>query len=176
MAATDAAELGQTTDPRALIPGDPPAIYENARVLTGRAHSAQAVGDALKRIDTGAWRGPASDRFHEEHQTEVPRWLLAADSLDSAAQVLTGYASTLAWAQGQATEAIAKWQQGDVETQRARAAHESAVADAQAQTRTHAERGDPTVVRPPAFNDTGEPLRQAAREILNRARATGGGG
>nr|WP_239071890.1 hypothetical protein [Amycolatopsis sp. SID8362] len=67
------AELGQTTDPKALIPGDPPAIYENARVLAARANSALAAGDALKRIDTGAWRGPASDKFHEDHQTEVPR-------------------------------------------------------------------------------------------------------
>jgi hypothetical protein len=164
------AELGQTTDPKALIPGDPPAVYENARVLGARARSAGAVGDALKRIDTGGWQGPASNRFHDEHQTEVPRWLQADDSLDNAAQALAAYADTLAWAQGQAAEAIAQWQQGDAATQQAKQAHERSVADAQTRTRANAERGDPTVVQPPPFTDPGEAQRQAARDILNRAR------
>jgi hypothetical protein len=164
------AELGQTTDPKALIPGDPPAVYENARVLAERANSALAAGDALKRIDTGAWRGPASDKFHEDHQTEVPRWLEASDSLDNAAQMLTAYANTLSWAQGQASEAIAQWQQGDAATQQAKTAHDRAVSDAQAQTRSNAERGDPTVVQAPPFADPGEVQRQAARDTLNRAR------
>lgn len=164
------AELGQTTDPKALIPGNPPAVYENARVLAARASSAGAVGEALKRIDTGGWRGPASDRFHDDHQTEVPRWLQADDSLDNAAQALTGYADTLAWAQGQAAEAIAQWQHGETATQQAKQAHDRAVTDAQTQTRANAERGDPTVVQPPAFTDPGEAQRQAARDILNRAR------
>ncbi|MFC9255375.1 putative T7SS-secreted protein [Amycolatopsis thailandensis] len=164
------AELGQTTDPKALIPGDPPAVYENARVLEARANSAGAVGDALKRIDTGGWRGPASDRFHEDHQTEVPRWMQADDSLDNAAQALTAYADTLAWAQGQAAEAIAQWQRGDTATEQAEQAYDRAVADAQTRTRANAERGDPTVVQPPAFTDPGEAHRQAARDILKRAR------
>ena len=164
------AELGQTTDPKALIPGDPPAVYENARVLGARANSAGAVGDALKRIDTGGWRGPASDRFHDDHQTEVPRWLQADDSLDSAAQALSAYADTLAWAQGQAAEAIAQWQQGDAATQQAKQAHDRAVTDAQTRTQANAERGDPTVVQPPPFTDPGEAQRQAARDTLNRAR------
>ncbi|WP_244199722.1 putative T7SS-secreted protein [Amycolatopsis thailandensis] len=164
------AELGQTTDPKALIPGDPPAVYENARVLEARASSAGAVGDALKRIDTGGWRGPASDRFHEDHQTEVPRWMQADDSLDNAAQALTAYADTLAWAQGQAAEAIAQWQRGDTATEQAEQAYDRAVADAQTRTRANAERGDPTVVQPPAFTDPGEAHRQAARDILKRAR------
>lgn len=164
------AELGQTIDPKALIPGDPPAVFENARVLGARANSAGAVGDALKRIDTGSWQGKASDKFHEDHQTEVPRWLQAGDSLDSAAQMLNGFATTLSWAQGQAVEAIARWQQGDAATQQARAAHDRAVSDAQTQTQANAHRGDPTVVQPPPFTDPGEAQRQEARDILNRAR------
>ncbi|KDN17662.1 putative T7SS-secreted protein [Amycolatopsis rifamycinica] len=163
-------ELGQTADPKALVPGDPPAVFENARVLEARAKSAAAVGEALKKIDTGAWRGPASDKFHEDHQTEVPRWLEASDSLDNAAQALTAYANTLSWAQGQASEAIAKWEEGEAATQQAKIAHDRAVSTAQAQTRANAERGDPAVVPPPPFTDTGEAQRQAARDILNRAR------
>jgi len=66
------AELGQATDPRALVPGNPETIFENVRVLEGRAKSAIAAGEALKGIDTGGWQGEASDRFHETNQTEVP--------------------------------------------------------------------------------------------------------
>jgi type VII secretion system ESX-1 substrate len=51
------AELGGTHDPRALVPGDPDAIAENARALRGRAKSAGDAGDGLRAIDTGAWSG-----------------------------------------------------------------------------------------------------------------------
>jgi hypothetical protein len=44
------------------------------------------------------------------------------------------------------------------------------VSDAQNQTWANAERGDATVVQPPPFTDPGEAQRQAARDILNRAR------
>ncbi|WP_410607529.1 putative T7SS-secreted protein [Amycolatopsis sp. lyj-109] len=164
------AELGQTADPKALIPGDPPAVFENARVLSERAKTAHAVGDALRRIDTGAWQGPAADKFHEDHQTEVPRWGQAGDSLDNAALALTDFANCLSWAQGQAAEAIAQWQQGDNATQQAKTEHDRAVADADAKTRANAQHGDPTVVQAPPFTDPGEGQRQAARDILNRAR------
>jgi hypothetical protein len=164
------AELGQTTDPKALIPGDPDAVFENARVLHGRAREALAAGDALNRIDTGAWRGPASDKFHEDHQTEVPRWGNAGDSLDNAALALTDFANCLSWAQGQAAEAIAQWQQGENATRQATTDHDRAVADADTRTRANAQHGDPTVVAAPPFTDPGEAQRQAARDLLTRAR------
>jgi hypothetical protein len=164
------AELGQTADPKALVPGNPDAVFENARVLHERARDALEAGESLKRIDTGAWQGQASTKFHEAHQTEVPRWLGAGDSLDNAALALTDFANCLAWAQGQAAEAIAAWQQGETATQNATTAHNQAVADAQTQTQANAGRGDPTVVQAPAFVDPGDAQRQAARDILNRAR------
>ncbi|MFI7121953.1 putative T7SS-secreted protein [Amycolatopsis sp. NPDC049868] len=164
------AELGQTDDPTALVPGDPDAVFENARVLHERARDALEVGDALKRIDTGAWQGPASNQFHDDHQTEVPRWGNAGDSLDNAALALTDLANCLAWAQAQAAEAIAQWKQGEADTQRAIAAHGDACAQADEQNRANIERGDPTVVQPPPFTDPGEAKRQAARDILSRAR------
>ncbi|MGH9061407.1 MAG: putative T7SS-secreted protein, partial [Acidimicrobiales bacterium] len=164
------AELGQTTDPKALIPGDDNAIFENARVLHGRAKAALAAEDELKRIDTGGWRGAAADKFHEHHQTDVPRWGQAGDSLDNAAQALTDYSNCLSWAQGQATEAIALWQDGDAATQKAKAEHDKAVTDADTRTRANAEHGNPTVVAAPPFTDPGEAKRQAARDMLARAR------
>ncbi|MER5392557.1 putative T7SS-secreted protein [Saccharopolyspora sp. NPDC002686] len=164
------AELGQTSDPKALIPGAPDAIQEKARVLGARAEDSIRAGEALKQIDTGAWTGEASDRFHDEHQTAVPRWLKAGDSLNVARRALETFAGCLSWAQGQAAEAIELWKQGEEATRRAQAAHDQAVADSQARTQANAGRGDPTVVQTPAFVDPGEGQRQAARDMLERAR------
>jgi hypothetical protein len=164
------AELGQTNDPKALVPGNAEAIVDKARVLRARAEDALSAGHALKRIDTGAWTGEASARFHETHQTEVPRWMQAGDSLNAAATALDDYAACLSWAQSQAAEAIHLWNQGQAATQQAQVAHEQVVSDSHARTRANAERGDPSVVRPPVFSDPGEAQRQAAREVLDRAR------
>lgn len=163
-------ELGQTNDPKALVAGDAAAIFENVRVLRGRYDDVIAAGEALQRIDTGGWTGQAADSFREQHRTDVPRWFSASDSLDNGATALRDYADCLVWAQGQAAGAIDLWQQGEAATRQAREAHGRAVADAQAQTNTNAARGDPTVVQPPPFVDTGEPKRQAARDMLNPAR------
>ncbi|MGH3972567.1 MAG: WXG100 family type VII secretion target [Pseudonocardiaceae bacterium] len=163
-------ELGQTNDPKVLVPGDAAAIFENVRVLRGRYDDVSAAGEALKRIDTGGWTGQAADSFHEQHDTDVPRWFSAADSLDNGASALEDYADCLVWAQGQAAGAIDLWRQGEAATLQAKEAHDRAVADAQAQTQANAARGDPTVVQPPPFVDAGEPKRQAARDMLNPAR------
>ncbi|QRP44721.1 hypothetical protein I6J71_36655 [Amycolatopsis sp. FDAARGOS 1241] len=60
----------------------------------------------------------------------------------------------------QATEAIAAWNQAQAATQRAQAQHDQAAAQAAAN-------GEPT----PGFTDPGTASRQAAQDILNRARA-----
>lgn len=164
------AELGQTTDPKALVPGDPDTIFAQARTLDERRRDVETTGQSLRRIDTGGWTGAASERFHEQHNTDVPRWFHAADSFDIGAQTLTEHANVLFWAQAQAGDAIALWQQGENATAAAVAAHETAVADAAAATRANAARNDPTVVTAPGFVDTGAPLRAQAQAVLADAR------
>lgn len=158
-----AAELGQTNDPTALVPGVPERIFDNARVLQRRSEDARATGQALHRIDTGAWTGQAADRFHEAHQTEVPRWRQAGDALSTASRALQDYAETLTWAQRQATEAIDLFNRAQAATEQAHTQHEQATADAEKQP--------PPGTGPPAgFHDPGEEQRQAARDLLQRAR------
>ncbi|GHG33359.1 MULTISPECIES: putative T7SS-secreted protein [Amycolatopsis] len=164
------AEQGQTADPRALVPGNPEAIFENVRVLNGRAGSAIAAGEALRRIDTGGWWGKASDRFHDMNQTEVPRWLNGGDTLQKAAESLNGYAECMVWAQGQAREAIALWQQGEEETKQAKDKYNRAIEQANAENQARASRGENNFVTVAPFSDPGEVKRQAARDQLNRAR------
>jgi hypothetical protein len=153
------AELGDTQDPAELVPGKPGAIEENARVLQARADRAGWAAEGLQAIDTGSWQGPAALVFHDKFSYEPAKWYAASDALESAADALNGYASTLRWAQAQAIEAIAAWNQAQAATQQAHAAHDQATAQAAANNQPA-----------PGFTDPGEAERQAARDILTRAR------
>ena len=164
------AELGETSDPRALVPGNPGAVDENARVLRGRSQGTGQVGDGLRRIDTGSWTGPAAAKFHDKFSYEPAKWLAASDSFDAVAEALTGYADTLRWAQGQAGDAVRLWDQGQAATKAAKARYDHDVAEADTRNRQRAANGDPTRVAVAAFSDPGEAGRQAARETLYRAR------
>lgn len=154
------AELGETQDPTQLVKGKPEAIEENARVLRARAGEAGNAAEGLKAIDTGAWTGPGAQAFHDKFSYEPGKWYAAADALQAAAGSMDDYASTLRWAQSQAAEAIAQWDQGQTATQQAQAQHEQASAQAAANN-----------LPAPPFTDPGEASRQAARDTLNRARA-----
>lgn len=153
------AELGETQDSQQLIPGKPDAIEENSRVLWARATRAADAAEGLRAIDTGAWTGPGAGAFHDRFSYEPGKWFAAADSLQVAASALDAYATSLRWAQTQATEAIQLWNLGQAATQQAKAQHDHATRQAAAQNQP-----------PPPFNDPGEATRQAARDQLNRAR------
>jgi hypothetical protein len=154
------AELGDTIDPAALVPGKPEAIEENARVLNARGDLAGQAAEGLKAIDTGAWEGPAARAFHDKFSYEPNKWFDAADALHRGGSLLTDYARTLRWAQTQAGEAIAQWNNAQAATQQAKTRHDAASAEAQANNQP-----------PPPFSDPGEGGRQAAQDTLNRARA-----
>jgi len=108
-----AAELGQTNDPTALIPGNAESIYSTFGALIGYGELLQEAGAGLKRIDTTqGWSGAAADSFHEVYHGQPPRWLQAGDAFHAAASALDSYASTLTWAQQQAATAIDLWNCG----------------------------------------------------------------
>jgi len=152
-------ELGETQDPRALVPGDPDAIAENGAALRVRAKAAGDAGDGLRSIDTGAWTGTAAERFHEKFSYEPGRWFTAADAMQAGAGALDDYVATLRWAQGQAAEAIRLWNQGASSTARAKTEYESSAKRAQAAQHSLA-----------PFSDPGEIDRSQARSILTTAR------
>ncbi|EMD23487.1 hypothetical protein B0293_01035 [Amycolatopsis azurea DSM 43854] len=128
--------------------------------MKSRGDSAAAAAEGLRAIDTGAWEGPAGQAFHEKFSYEPNKWFDAADALHRANELVVGFAGTLQWAQGQAREAIAAWDRAQQVSQRAKAEHEAAAKAA-------AENQQPI----PPFSDPGEAGRQAARDILNAARA-----
>lgn len=164
------AELGESGNPRDLVPGKPDAVERNVAALRKRGRSMEQAGDDLKKIDSDAWQGDAGDAFRDQFAYEPTRWHKAADAFDKAATALDDYASTLRWAHSEAREAIELWNEGQNATREAKAEHNDAVANADAQNQANAAAGDPALVQVAPFSDPGEAKRQAAQEKLNRAR------
>lgn len=151
-----AKELGETTDPRELVPGDPEAVLATLTAMRDYGDALHAAGTGLKRIDTtDGWSGEAGDAFRKVFHGQPDKWIEAGDCFHTTANALDNYHSTLVWAQGQAADAIRQWNDGQTATSQARTQHEQAERQAGHEL---------------PFNDPGEATRQAARATLNRAR------
>lgn len=160
------AELGETTDPKQLIPGEPGEIRKSIEHLVTYGSTLLEIGDGLKRIDTGGWSGDAADAYHRLFDNEPDRWVDAGTAFHSGAEAIRTYAGSLEWAQGQAGQAIALYEQGEQATRTAKAQHDQAEANAAHEA---AAAGRPPPPTQP-FADPGEALRGQAKEMLQRAR------
>ncbi|OLT41366.1 hypothetical protein BJF85_23820 [Saccharomonospora sp. CUA-673] len=115
------AQLGQTADPKQLIPGEPEQIAEDLRGVVGNIGTVGDIGGMLGRIDPANWMGAASNAFRDAFGAEPPRWHGLVDTVARGGQTLADYADVLTWAQGEAQRAI------ELDLQ-ARAAHRAAAA------------------------------------------------
>ncbi|HZM80862.1 MAG TPA: polymorphic toxin type 28 domain-containing protein [Candidatus Limnocylindrales bacterium] len=155
------AELGQTQDPKALVPGDAGAIASTMWAMRGYGDALREAGEGLARIDTNdGWTGDAADQFRDRFDGEPRKWTEAGDCFHQAANALDAYANSLIWAQGEAAEAIRLWNEAQTETANARAQHDRAVREQAAAG------GGPDI----SFHDPGESKRAAARQRLADAR------
>lgn len=107
-----AAALGETSDPKELIPGDAEKLGELATALTNWSDRFDGIGDGLHGLRIPGWTGQASDTFWPTLSKEKTNWYLAADAMSGAAATVTSYSSTLSWAQQQAATAITQWESG----------------------------------------------------------------
>jgi hypothetical protein len=149
------AELGETEDPKALIPGNAVAVGATARSLRARGNELALAGKGLKRIDTAdGWSGAAADAFRAKFAGQPGKWLEAGDCFQGAAGTLERYAYTLTWAQGEAGAAIKDWNAAQAATKQAQEAYENY---------RQAGGTDP-------FTDPGQSARAAARQRLHSAR------
>lgn len=164
------AELGQTTDPKALIPGDPGAVEDHAKAIGRHSESFDQVGSDLKKVDVVSWTGKAGDAFRESFAQEPPKWLKSSDFLHDVSRTLHDHAGTLRWAQAQASEAIARWQEGEQASKKAVDDHNKAVGQADQENRANASAGSSSRVTVAPFSDPGEKIRQEAQAMLTRAR------
>ncbi|WP_129295761.1 putative T7SS-secreted protein [Streptomyces lydicus] len=106
-------ELGETKDPKGLIPGDVGAIEGVARALKKQSGKFETVAQGLGAVRISGWNGAASDQFWEKLSGEKKNWLYASDALSDAAAAVSRYATALSAAQGKAREAIELWDGGN---------------------------------------------------------------
>ncbi|MFE6688458.1 putative T7SS-secreted protein [Streptomyces sp. NPDC057743] len=107
-----AAELGETTDPKQLIPGDAGTLEEVAGALRKHSGKFEDVGNRLGAVRIPGWSGKASNEFWDSFSGEKKQWLYASDAMSDAAAAVSKYATALTTAQQQAAEAIELWAAG----------------------------------------------------------------
>lgn len=164
-------ELGGTSDPAALVPGDPAEVGGTAWGLETYGDALGDAGDGLARIDTEeGWRGAAGDAFRARFDGEPHKWLEAAACFHESARALDGYAATLSWAQEQAREAVRMWEAAQDATSTAQAEHARALGQARQTSFLSAAGGIPLPVIEPPFHDPGEALRAQAQTLIDHAQ------
>ncbi len=174
------AALGSTSDPRALIKGDPSRVSANATRFSDEATRVAGLAADVDAVAVTGWTGGLGQPAYAAARGRAQRkWTAYAELLQEAGQALTTYAAALTTAQSKAADAIAKWEEGEAATERAVAAHNAAVEA----YNTYVNRqvcvapygAGPTTPsigpsRPGPFVDPGEALRQEAEQILEDAR------
>ncbi|CAM5638630.1 putative T7SS-secreted protein [Streptomyces canus] len=168
--------LGESEDPKELVHGSEPALRERAGHLRKFAAGFENVGQGMRSLDPGEWRGQAADAFRAKFDVQPKQWLTAADACTAAATALDTYADTVAWAQERAQAAIERYRAAQDASRRAADAYDAQVSAynraAERYNATAEAGGDPGVkpTKPGDFTDPGTAGRQEAQEILSDAR------
>ncbi|WP_295839725.1 putative T7SS-secreted protein [uncultured Microbacterium sp.] len=154
------AELGDTDDPTALVPGEPGSVFAYAEQCRAAASGCERAADelaGLRQVD--GWEGDSADAFAQRVTIELKAWDDLTEKLNAAAGAWEQYATVLGWGQQKAGDAIAMF---------AHAAALTAAAAAQSPAQL-GPRGD-TGPGTRAFPDPGSGPRSDARALLAYAR------
>ncbi|MFI7117014.1 putative T7SS-secreted protein [Amycolatopsis sp. NPDC049868] len=154
-----AVQLGETTDPRALIPGQPESIADDLRQLVGNIDLVGGAGDGLRGVDPREWTGEGANSFRDAFGAAIPEWFQAVDFLGQSGETLADFGDTLTWAQGEAQRAIELFTE-------AQAASRTALEQFTGLARQAMELGQSIGM----FQDPGAGLAQEAQSILDAAR------
>ncbi|MFG6502499.1 WXG100 family type VII secretion target [Microbacterium sp. P05] len=153
------AELGQTTDPVALVPGSPSHVYSSATTWRGGADTATATAEGIRGIASPeGWTGDAATAFAGRRDAAATAWDELAGTLRSGADAADAYAQTLGWAQQKAGDAISMWQSAQAQT-----------LDSLNLAKMQERLAKPTDIIPPVV-DAGAGLRVEAQALLAYAR------
>ncbi|MEU6838596.1 putative T7SS-secreted protein [Streptomyces rubiginosohelvolus] len=158
-------QLGQSEEANELIHGRPEKITATVKNLRDFQRAFDLVGGGMKKLDSGHWRGEAADTFRAKFSTLPTDWLRAADAFEDAAKALETYASAVTSAQSKARAAIALYNEGTQDSEKAVAAFNKKV-DAYNAARN----GDDPLPHPGTFSDPGVSKRKRAQDDLEDAR------
>ncbi|MFI1397561.1 putative T7SS-secreted protein [Streptomyces sp. NPDC020681] len=158
-------QLGQTEEANELIHGNTGKIAGTVKNLRDFKTAFNNVGQGMKKLDSGHWKGEAAETFREKFTMLPTDWLHASDAFEDAAKALETYSKTITWAQGQAKEAIALYKKGKESSENAVTSYNEKV-DAYNAARN----GPNPLPKPDPFSDPGKGERDRAHEILNEAR------
>ncbi|MGB0102188.1 MAG: putative T7SS-secreted protein [Nocardioides sp.] len=179
MTLPDGAELGTTSDPQALIRGEPAQVETNATRLSDEATRISGLAEDVDAITVTGWSGGFGEpAYQSARSAERAKWQAYADLLEQASTSLSTYAGALRAAQTKAADAIARWEQGEAATAQAVADYNSAVAAYNSYVNRDVcvpSYGGPVTpsvgpARPGPFVDPGVALREEAQQILDEAR------
>jgi uncharacterized protein YukE len=154
-----AAELGQTTNPKDLIPGEPEAISADLRKIAGNVQQVNAVPQGLQGINPAQWTGEASNAFRSAFSAIPPQWQGAVQTVGDRAKALADYGEVLTWGQGQAQRAIEMYTKAQAASRAAAAQYNAQAQQAQSAGQTMA-----------PFQDPGQAAAQQAKKLLEDAR------
>ncbi|WP_406218287.1 putative T7SS-secreted protein [Streptomyces decoyicus] len=176
-AQVDERQLGESDDPKELIHGDVAKINESAAHLKDFYTAFERVGQGIRKLDAGSWKGKAADSFHEKFDVHPKQWMRTADACEAAWKALDSYAETVSWAQKKGQSAIDAWQAAENKTRKAQDAYRHqldtylAKADAYNAARDEGSDPGPKPDEPGEFHDPGDQGREAAQDILKNARS-----
>ncbi|MEU8436095.1 putative T7SS-secreted protein [Streptomyces sp. NPDC029216] len=170
-------QLGQTEQPNELVHGSPADIRASAAHMKDFQAAFDRVGQGMKGLDSGSWKGAAADAFREAFAMHPAQWLHAADACQKAGDALARYADTVEWAQKEARQAVELYKKAVKARQDAVDAYAKAV-DTYNATALSGKNPGPVPAKP---DNVGVAEAKRAQEILAEARrqrddaATGAG-
>ncbi|GIT79912.1 alpha/beta hydrolase [Leifsonia sp. LS1] len=148
------AELGQTSDPTALVPGSLDSIDSAIAQWKKRAATADQASTSLNALPAPVgWSGAGADGFARHRKNAAARWERLSHAFTSAASALDEYRTALRAAQKRAGRAIDLWEEARQETAAALAPGSGMVA-------------------PIVTADPGAALRTQAKQVLADARSS----
>lgn len=145
------AELGDTQDPRMLIPGDPEEIGDGVAALRRLSARFRGINEDLDEKRAPRWSGEASTAFRAALSQQARQWRTTSDAFAEVADALAAHAEVLRRSQQKAADSITLWRQGE------------------AATREAARSGSTTTA--PRTPDPGEQHRSNAQQLLSQARS-----
>ncbi len=173
MTAPSSKALGETENPKELVPGNVEQIEANVTRLTTEHKRINGLFDSLKAVRVPDWSGVAQQAWETYHDAEVERWKKYLKHLTETRDAIKTYSGSVTAAQTKAQQAIDKWKEGEAATKQAVTDYNNAVDNYNKHACDPIPVNGPPVVRPAhpgVFVDPGQKLRDEAEEILEGAR------